>query len=280
MQQLIKLIDDTRKENPRVTSEDLVNMIREYLQIAILKSVYQSKYGPDLSFVGGTCLRICYNLKRYSEDLDFTLDGKTTGYDFRSLIHWVQKNLSLRNIEADLTVSADKVMQKAFIRINDALDILGLSRTKGQKLHIKIEVDTNPVSIESGSRESFFVSKYNEIFPILKHDLETLFAGKVLATLCRPYRRGRDFYDLIWYLNRGVKINLAYLNRGLRMAGRSEELANEVLVFKNIEQIVNTLKPDFILADLSRFLEDSKEEAWIKEYPRVFQQLVESRNSA
>ena len=279
MQALIRLVQRIREENPRVTSEDLVNITREYLQIVILRSIYQSKYGQYLSFVGGTCLRICYDLKRYSEDLDFTLDNKAINYDFQSLIHQVQRDLSLRNISADLNVSKDKTMQKAFIKITNALDTLGLSRTRGQKLHIKIEVDTNPASIEYGRRESFFVSKYNEIFPLLKHDLETLFAGKILAIICRPYRRGRDFYDLIWYLNRGTRINLVYLNKGLEMTNYSKKFADEAAAFKEVDKIVGSLKPGFILADISHFLEDPKEEVWIEEYSKVYHQLVESRFS-
>lgn len=82
MQILAKMVEQIRSENPAVTSEELINIVREYLQIIILKSIYQSKFGRDISFMGGTCLRICYDLKRYSEDLDFSLDRKTAGYSF------------------------------------------------------------------------------------------------------------------------------------------------------------------------------------------------------
>jgi len=279
MQALIKLVDSIRKENPYTTSGDLVNIVREYLQIAILKSIYQSKYGQDLSFIGGTCLRICYDLKRYSEDLDFALDARTADYDFQSLVMRAKKDLALRNIEADAKISEDKTVQKAFLKVTNVLETLGLSIVKGQKLHIKIEVDTNPVNIKYGQRESFFVTRHNEIFPILKHDLETLFAGKVLAIMCRPYRRGRDFYDLIWYLNRKAKMNLAYLNEGLRMAKSSDAFSGEHAVLERIEEIVAEPKPDFVIDDIGRFLEDPKEEVWIKRYTEVFHQLKEARLS-
>lgn len=278
MQALIKLVDSIKKENPNATSDDLLNIAREYLQIAILKSIYQSKYGQDLSFMGGTCLRICYDLKRYSEDLDFALDAKTTDYDFQSLVLLAQKDLALRNIEADAKISQDKTVQKAFIKVTNVLETLGLSMAKSQKLHIKIEVDTNPVDIRYGQRESFFVTRYNEVFPILKHDLATLFAGKVLAILCRPYRRGRDFYDLIWYLNRKAEMNLAYLNEGLNKTKSSDKFSSEDAVLEKIEEIITELEPDFIIDDIGRFLEDPKEEVWIKRYAEVFHQLKEARS--
>lgn len=273
MQALINLVEQTRKENPNITSEELANLVREYLQILILKSIYQSKFGQSLSFVGGTCLRICYDLKRYSEDLDFSLDKKAADYDFKRLCQLVQRDLSLINIGADLNVSQEKTVQKAFVKVVEVMERLGLSRIKGQKIHIKLEVDTNPVDIKFGKIESFFVSKYNEIFPILKHDLETLFAGKILAILDRPYRRGRDFYDLIWYLNRKVKINLTYLNEGLKQAGYSSEFAGEEEVLRELDEIVNGLEPDFILDDIGRFLEDPSEEVWLKRYREIYFQL-------
>ncbi|HDP70372.1 MAG TPA: hypothetical protein ENN38_06155 [Actinobacteria bacterium] len=277
MQTLVKMVEQMRSENPNVTSEDLVNIVREYLQIIILKSIYQSKFGRDISFMSGTCLRICYDLKRYSEDLDFSLDRKTAEYNFQSLNQLIQGDFSLRNIKVDLNISEDKTVQKAFIKVIDLLEPLGLSRIKNQRLHIKIEVDTNPVDIKHGGRETFFVSKYNEVFPILKHDLETLFAGKVLAILCRPYRKGRDFYDLIWYLNREAKVNFSYLNESLKIAGYPENFSNERVLFESMEKVVFELEPDFILKDVGRFLEDPKEEVWLKQYKKLFSQLKDKR---
>ncbi len=277
MQTLVKMVEEIRSENPYIASEDLVNIVREYLQIIILKSIYQSKFGRDISFMGGTCLRICYDLKRYSEDLDFSLDGKTAGYNFQSLNQLIQKDFSLRNIKVNLNISEDKTVQKVFIKVIDLLEPLGLSRIKNQRLHIKIEVDTNPVNIKYGGRETFFVNKYNEVFPILKHDLETLFAGKIVAILCRPYRKGRDFYDLIWYLNRGTKVNFAYLNEGLKIAGYPKNFSNEKALFEAIEGVVLELEPSFILKDVGRFLEDPKEEVWLKQYKEVFFQLKDKR---
>jgi predicted nucleotidyltransferase component of viral defense system len=274
MQLLKKIIEQERIENPKITVEDLINTAREYLQIIILKSIYQSKIGQFLSFMGGTCLRICYDLKRFSEDLDFTLDKKNIGYDFQNLNQRVLSNLSLRNIEADFKASQDKTVQKSFIKFTKLLKPLGLSKLKDQKLHIKIEVDTNPVDIKYGTRETFFINKHNEIFPILKHDLTTLFAGKILAILCRPYRRGRDFYDFIWYLNRKAKINLDYLNEGLKQAKYPKKFSEEKEVIDEITTIIDQIKPDFIIKDIGQFLEDPSEETWINRYSEVFHQLT------
>ena len=40
----------------------------------------------NLAFVGGTALRVLYDLRRYSEDLDFSL-VKKQGYSFTGFLH-------------------------------------------------------------------------------------------------------------------------------------------------------------------------------------------------
>lgn len=52
---------------------DIVNIVREYWEIVLLKNLFESPYGKDLIFKGGTALRLVYGSPRYSEDLDFSL---------------------------------------------------------------------------------------------------------------------------------------------------------------------------------------------------------------
>jgi len=281
MQNLVRIIDRLKRDNPAVTTQDLWNTAREYLQILILRIIYQSKHGTGLSFMGGTCLRLCHGLKRYSEDLDFALDGDHSHYDFEDMNRLIRKNLSFRNLEIEVSVGKEKTVQKSFVKAAGLLQAIEASSIPGQKLQIKLEVDTNPVTGTAG-RESFFVSRYDEIFPLVKHDLATLFAGKLLAIFCRPYARGRDYYDLIWYLSRHAPINLDYLNSGLRqVAGQSRIVASSD--FSNPEEVAAALvekvaraNPRTILKDIGRFLEDPGEEQWINHYPEVLRQLIKN----
>jgi predicted nucleotidyltransferase component of viral defense system len=263
MEKLKTLIKQWRMNFPRRTEQVLFGQAREYLQVIALKTIYQSKFGSCLSFMGGTCLRICYDLKRYSEDLDFSLDDRTSSYSFLVLIEVLKREFELMGFKILTTVSKDKTVQKAFLRFSDLSEQLELkSLIKGQKLHIKIEVDTNPPPLQGKERESFFVNRFDEIFPILKHDLPTLFAGKILAILYRPYTRGRDYYDLIWYLSQKVEPNIDYLNRGVKgkkFKGRRD-------VFTAVEKQIKKITPADILKDVGQFLEDPAEQKWILEY--------------
>lgn len=271
MQNLKKLI--TSKSKKGLTENDLLNLIREYIQIQILKFIYDSKYGKGLSFGGGTCLRICYDLKRFSEDLDFCLDRKIVGYSFKKLNEMIISNLEKNGFKASLTLNDKKIVQKSFIRISEILHFFGVSPMKARKLHVKLEIDTNPIKVTNKDLETFFVNKYNEIFPILKHNSETMFASKILAVLNRSYTKGRDFYDLIWYLGNKTEINFSYLNKELKKLG-SKQVKNKEEVVAMLKKRISKVKSEEILKDIERFLEDVSEIEWIKDYHRLFEQLT------
>lgn len=272
MQNLTKIISEAK--NKGVNSNGILNIIREYLQVLILKAIYQSKYGSSLIFMGGTCLRICHDLKRYSEDLGFALNNKDPQYSFQELNQAVITFLKNTDFEVDTKISEDKIVQKSFIRVGKILHFFGISGLKSQKIHVKLEVDTNPVKTASTDIESFFVTKFNEMFPILKHSDDTLFAGKLCAVFNREYVKGRDFYDLLWYLNRKEKINLSYLNSAMKQAKIEMKFKDADDVIKKLRKKITTVKVDDIMKDISRFLEDSTEASVLKNYHAAFEQAA------
>lgn len=276
METLRGLVAQVRSQRPKVTEQEIFNTAREYLQTLFLKLIFQSKFGTALSFMGGTALRICYDLKRYSEDLDFARDDPKVPYRFSALTELLHREFGLLGFDVSLKTQEEKIVQKAFFGFSGLTEALGLKRfRKEQKLHVKIEVDIRPTPLGEGDRESFFVNRFQEIFPILKHTPPTLFAGKVLAVLYRAYTRGRDYYDLIWHLSRKTELNLGYLNRTLK----DRPFATESKVFEAVRKKVGDVDLKIVLDDLSRFLDDPGEIEWISRYREVFEQLVAERLS-
>ncbi len=94
----------------------------------------------------------------------------------------------------------------------------GISPHPNQKLNIKLEIDTNPPS--GFSTETSLI---NEYFPValIHHDKSSFIAGKCHAILQREWTKGRDFFDLLFYLNRweGIEPNYGYLNKALIQTG-------------------------------------------------------------
>jgi len=65
--------------NERMSREEKIHLTREQLQIFILKILFDIGGFKNLAFVGGTALRIIFGLRRFSEDLDFSLIQKRKG---------------------------------------------------------------------------------------------------------------------------------------------------------------------------------------------------------
>ena len=59
------------------------------------------------------------------------------------------------------------------------------------------------------------------ILHLQHHDRSSLFAGKLHAIFQRPYTKGRDLFDLLWYLSDPgwPRPNLTLLNNALEQTG-------------------------------------------------------------
>jgi hypothetical protein len=170
-------------------------VLREYLQACILRSLHESEGFVPLSFVGGTALRFLYNLPRFSEDLDFSLE-KLDGY---APIKWLKKiktDLALMGFAPTVTWNDSKTVHVGWVKVADILKESGLASMGEQKLSIKIEIDTRPPAGADTLAE--IVTRYL-MFTVRHHDLPSLMAGKVHAVCTRPYPKGRDWHDLLWY---------------------------------------------------------------------------------
>ena len=194
------------------------NQAREYLQALILQSMQRAGAMVPLAFHGGTALRFLYNSQRYSEDLDFSLEGNSRGYDFRSTLQEIRRDLEAQGYPVLLKVSDQKAVHNAFVRFPGLPFDLGLSPHKDEVLAVKIEVDTHPP--HGAGLETTLVRRH-VLLNLQHHDRASLLAGKLHALLQRPYLKGRDLYDLTWYLSTPdwPAPNLTLLNNALEQTG-------------------------------------------------------------
>ena len=77
------------------------NILRKYLQHEILSIIFTSKYAHQLTFLGGTCVRLIYGSERFSEDLDFDNKGLSK-QDFEALADIIKTQLELLGYEVKL----------------------------------------------------------------------------------------------------------------------------------------------------------------------------------
>ncbi|PJB67882.1 MAG: hypothetical protein CO094_02645 [Anaerolineae bacterium CG_4_9_14_3_um_filter_57_17] len=194
------------------------NTAREYLQARILSALQRAGAMIPLAFHGGTALRFLYAAARYSEDLDFALERETERYDFRAYLQAIRRELSVEGYALDFKVNDRKTVHSAFVRFPGLLYELELSPHKDEMLAVKIEVDTRP---PDGAQLTTTVIRRHVTLQMQHHDRASLLAGKLHAILQRSYVKGRDLYDLLWYLSdpNWPPPNLILLNNALRQTG-------------------------------------------------------------
>jgi len=115
-------------------------------------------------------------------------------------------------------VSDRKAVASAFVRFPGLPYELGLSPHTSQTLSIKVEVDSNP---PPGARTETTLVRRHVLLRLHHYDKASLFAGKLHAILSRPWPKGRDLFDLAWYLadGRWPAPNIDLLNAALAQTG-------------------------------------------------------------
>ena len=182
----------------RPAGADGRNLLREYLQSRILGQMQEAGAFIPLAFMGGTALRFLYRIARFSEDLDFTLERGADGFSFRELLERIDRGLRDEGYETRVGLSESATVAKSTIGFPGLLAEAGLSAHAEETLKVKVDVDTNP-PLGAG----LSVTTVNRFGPLRlqHHDPPSLFAGKSAAVLAREYTKGRDLYDLMWYLS-------------------------------------------------------------------------------
>ena len=261
------------------------NQLKEYLQYFALDFIYNSEF-KNLIFYGGSCLRIIYDLPRMSEDLDFEAED-TVNFNAlaKGLRDHFQKDLKLKE---KFSSKKEKGINRIFLSFPIMYE-LGLSPNKNESLKIKVEIRPEPKTyFEKLNTTLAMKSKYGKSFVIKHYDLPTLFASKLAAILDRPQKgftvggpekeinfKGRDFYDLIWYMERGILPNEEMLKaNGINDPVR--EVFDKISVFISQADMKKGLEKD--LGAL--FISQNFVENFAATFRRVFRDLKKESYTA
>ncbi|MCJ7645794.1 nucleotidyl transferase AbiEii/AbiGii toxin family protein [bacterium] len=241
--------------NDGMSREEKIHLVREDLQLVLLKTLYDIGMFRNLAFVGGTALRILFGLKRFSEDLDFTLIRKK-GYNFNKFSRAIEYQLEKYGLNIDVKKNDLRVVQRIMFRFKNILMGLGLSNMREQKLSIGLEIDARPP--EGWKTNLSLISKFF-VFTVTHYDLPSLYATKLHACFFRKYVKGRDFYDLVWYLGKKILPNFLLLSNAIAQTESKKVVVTE----ENFEEFLleKMMKVDFVKVrkDVERFLVDKGE---------------------
>lgn len=112
----------------------------------------------------------------------------------------------------------DKALKSRTLKDDSIKKVLTFKHQQNQrqKIKIKVEVDTNP---PDGGIENVDVVSFPQDFNVATLDIPSLMAGKIHAILCRSFEKGRDWYDLNWYITNKISPNLELLKNALFQMG-------------------------------------------------------------
>lgn len=241
--------------NDRMSQEEKVHHVREELQILILKILFDTVMFENLAFVGGTALRILFGLRRFSEDLDFCLIREKR-YNFEKLVKTVQYQLQKHGFDVDIKKNNLGNVHKLMVKFKGILLALRLSNLKDQKLSVALEIDARPP--QGWNTEISLITK-RFVFTVTHYDLPSLYATKLHACFFRKYVKGRDFYDLVWYLGKDILPNFVLLSNAISQTENKQmNITQENFKTFLLEKVE---KVDFarVRRDVERFLVDKNE---------------------
>ncbi|WP_428277260.1 nucleotidyl transferase AbiEii/AbiGii toxin family protein [Candidatus Palauibacter sp.] len=234
------------------------NVMREYLQARILEGLQRVGAMSPLAFQGGTALRFLYRLPRYSEDLDFALEGPRESYDPRRWLTSIAAQFRREGYDARASLRDAEAVHAGWFRFRGLPHEFGLSSHRDETLRIKLEVDTRPPA--GAVTETRLVRRHVSL-RIHHHDRASLLAGKLHAVLHRPWLKGRDIYDLVWYLSDPAwpVPNLDLLNAARRQTEPAAAALTEDTWRETVAARVAGVEWTAVEADVRPFLESAKD---------------------
>lgn len=278
---LIKMLEKYDLSNQNTSFDAL----REILQEMVLLGLYDAGFFKHAAFYGGTALRILHDLPRFSEDLDFSLLKKNPKFDLKPYEEAIISTLKAFGFGVTIEIKEKNksTIASAFIKGNTIEHLININAPKDitSKIHrdqtvkIKLEVDTTPPL-------DFLTENVIRLTPrpfsINAFTLPSLYAGKMHAILCRSWStrpKGRDWYDLVWYIANDIKLDTKHLKARLSQSCKYLK-ANEIqipdeLTQQSIKELllqrIDSLDVAKAKNDVQPFIKDKREiELWSQEF--------------
>lgn len=278
------MIKEWLKEYNPQNQQQTFDAIREIMQEVTLAGLQRSGFFEKAAFYGGTALRIFYQLDRYSEDLDFSLLSIDPNFSFEPYFEAITNEFKALGMTISINEKKKTVtssVESAFLKSDTVWKELVLEEVIPQVglgnmpvIKIKIEVDKKP-PLGFETEDKLLLRPFS--FYIKCFTLPSLFAGKMHALLFRKWKnrvKGRDWYDLEWYIKKGVPLDI---NHFLLRAQDTNDWKKSTISKEDILDLlkikINTVNMNSVKEDIVRFIPDNSAlDIWNQEY---FSKLIQ-----
>lgn len=263
--------------NPRSVLET-EQALREIMQEITLAGLYRANFFKYAAFYGGTALRIFHGLDRFSEDLDFSLLEKNKNFDLAYYFEFVIEEFRALGMEVSIhrhTKGNSSTIDSAFLKSDTVWGELMFENSVSPipisskpRIKIKVEVDVEP-PLKFETENQLLIRPFS--FYVTCFTLPNLFAGKMHALIYRRWKsrvKGRDWYDLEWYIKNGVPLNLEHFCERAKESGDWQE--DSMQPFQLVELLISKITDTSIEVakeDILRFISNPKVlDIWSKDY--------------
>lgn len=272
-------IDSYKPQN----EEEMLSALREIMQEIALAGLSRTDFFEKAAFYGGTALRIFYGLDRFSEDLDFSLLESNSAFSLEPYFDAIVKEFEAQGMSVSIREKDKKIksaVESAFLKsetiwkelvLEDVVKQLGVKSNKSIK--IKIEVDRIP-PLRFQTEEKLMLRPFS--FYVKCFTRSSLFAGKMHALLFRKWKnriKGRDWYDMEWYIRQGIPLNIEhFLQRAKDTGDWTDDTITSDQILELIRKKINSVSIENVKEDVVRFIQnDHVLDIWSASY---FEELI------
>lgn len=261
---------------------DYENALKEIVQEIALLGLWRAKFYEKAAFYGGSALRILYGLDRFSEDLDFSLLKPQSDFELSKFHKSIESELTGFGLKVEVIPkikSGTSQIDSAFIKAGTLQNMISIeipvnlrrSIHKDKVIKIKFEVDKDPP--EGFDTEAKYLLQPIP-FSVNTYTLPSLFAGKIHAILCRKWQhrvKGRDWYDLVWFVARNTLLNIKHLEYRMKQSGHLGQniVLTEIKLRELLEERIDQIDFEIAKNDVRNFIKDQDAlKVWNKEFFR------------
>ena len=264
-----KMVSDMRQQ-PDVMED---NIQHEVMQKIALAGLARGGFFEKAAFYGGTCLRLLHNMRRFSEDMDFSLLEPNRNFRFEDYFPAVVEEFKLAGKDVEIKMKhkgQPSAIESAFLK--ETSDVFDIGFTTEKRLKVKIEIDIDPPPKFSTEMKTVTSPR---TFWARSYTLPDLFAGKVSAALFRKWKRrikGRDWYDVAWYITKRVPLDLTHLVERAKESAPKADVSTPEKVIAAFDARIDAIDFDNARADVEPYVMDKSElDIWSAEF---FRQMV------
>lgn len=260
-----------------IDAEARRNALKEALQFYVLNFIYHHPDHQRWVMYGGSALRIVHGLNRMSIDLDFEVDQPVDKRVLEALKGEIERHFSTAYGAGPDFLTVKVSGTRGLLLKFHVGDVLRAGDASNQ-VHVKI--DLNHFSAPRTVTERRPINRDQLSFVVVTYNMSALMASKIAAIFLRGTRgvgsttyeeKGRDIYDLLWYMEKRVTPDFDYL------IARGVDVRDPRALFDTLTVRMNKVSDENLTQDLlPLFLDQTYIRNWLEHWRESYLKLLDA----